>query len=140
MPTSRHAVEYIDQKLAHGGNRQFWQRVREHVSSMPAQLGALSTPPDRTCSTCGAAITGSEWDRMPVFGFQVIPAWKDEPGEVLELKNHSCGSTLARLAPFSPEDLEYGAEVELQRGVGDLKTAQRVAAANLEQNPRYYRG
>lgn len=38
----------------------------------------------------------SQWNCLMFIGNQVIDAWEDEPEEVLEMRNCSCGSTLCR--------------------------------------------
>jgi len=92
---------------------------------------------DKRCSTCGRLISEAEWKRLLFLGFQVIPPWRDDPGEVLELRNDTCGSTLARLAPFTPTALEIGAQHELEH-TKDLKMARRIAADHLYEDPMYY--
>lgn len=49
----------------------------------------------KVCSKCGRTFTKEQWEQLPQIGLQVIPAWKDEPEEILDLRNDVCGSTLA---------------------------------------------
>lgn len=49
----------------------------------------------KVCTKCGNTFTKAQWERLPQIGLQVIPAWKDEPEEILDLRNDVCGSTLA---------------------------------------------
>jgi hypothetical protein len=42
----------------------------------------------KTCS-CGVSLTVDEWEALPLVGFV------SDEAEVLELRNHSCGSTIA---------------------------------------------
>lgn len=50
-------------------------------------------PPDfrRDCSCCSAVIVAADWLEMPYVGAQ-----DDGDGGWLELRNHGCGSTIAR--------------------------------------------
>lgn len=49
----------------------------------------------RPCSCCGALITSDEWPRLPFVG--LLDTEDGHP--VLEMRNHSCGSTIARELP-----------------------------------------
>ena len=60
----------------------------------------------KVCSTCGRKISDAEWSALKLVGYQVIPPFESDPGEVLELKNDICGSTLAVLMPFTARELE----------------------------------
>lgn len=37
-----------------------------------------------------------EWELLAYLGEQVLPPWEGEPEEVLEMRNCTCGSTLAK--------------------------------------------
>ncbi len=133
------ALDYLKEQVRNSANPDFWARVREYVKSVPITATHLNGyQDDGHCSGCGKPIGDAEWKQLVLIGFQVTPAWKDEPGEVLELRNHACGSTLAKMMPFSPEDLEAGAAVELG-AAGSLKRAQSVAAHNLQADSAYYK-
>lgn len=49
--------------------------------------------PFKRCTKCGEAITREQWRRLPLVG-----TW-DTGEEVLELRNHGCGSTLSIEVP-----------------------------------------
>lgn len=101
------------------------------------RLNGFGIPRDRVCTTCGEPITGAEWLKMELLDFQIVPAYEDDPGMVLELKNHTCGSTLAELAPFTATTFERGVAEELPKAA-NLKLARSIAAGHLDQDPLYY--
>lgn len=97
----------------------------------PLKLGGFGAP--KKCSRCGET---SEWESMKPIGHQVIPAWTSpegefDPGEVLELKNCRCGSTLAELEPFTAAQLEAQVELEIQQGASP-RAAQQLAIQRLK--------
>jgi hypothetical protein len=93
--------------------------------------------PDKQCS-CGRLISDAEWERLPLLGYQVFPSYEDDPGEVLEMRNDVCGSTLTKMMVFTPEALERGAELELGRGAESRKRALSIAADHLKEDPLHY--
>lgn len=145
VQTRREALKHVEEQMR--THPEFWGQVREYLKALPSSQrfhGAAHMDRfdafDKKCTKCGRSITEQEWQKeLRLIGFQVVPAWQDEPGEVLELRNDICGSTLARLAPFSPEALEKGADVEIAK-TGDLRRAQSVAADRLYVDPSYYDG
>lgn len=47
---------------------------------------------DRSCTCCGAIITPADWSALPLLSIWDL----EDGGPVLELRNHDCGSTLAK--------------------------------------------
>jgi hypothetical protein len=90
-------------------------------------------------------ISHADWERLELIGYQVFPAFEDDPGEVLELRNDTCGSTLGNRMSFGPEELEEGMMAELEAmgaessKPGTMKRARSVAADNLRKNSLYYK-
>jgi len=99
--------------------------------------GFDALPDDRKCTLCGRHISGAEWMRLKLIGFLVIPRFEDDPGEVLEMRNDTCGTTMTRPTPFGPDAFEHGVQVEMRR-IKDRKLAESVAADHLESDPSYY--
>lgn len=60
-----------------------------------ARYRGADEPVIKVCTKCGRTFTKAQWEMLPQIGLQVIPAWKDEPEEILDLRNDSCGTTLA---------------------------------------------
>lgn len=94
---------------------------------------------DKKCSKCGRMISQEDWDAMPLVGHQVIPPYpkENDPGEVLEMRNCECGSTLTILEPFTAAELEAEVEAELRTGsaTGPLskRLAQQLAIQRLKK-------
>lgn len=65
------------------------------LDTVNAPSAAPLPPPDlpQQCPCCGAVLTSAEWAALPYVGLQ-----DDFEGGWLELRNHVCGSTLARVA------------------------------------------
>jgi Protein of unknown function (DUF5661) len=91
----------------------------------------------KQCRSCGRTHSDAQWAKLPLVGHQVIGPYPDDPGEVLELKNCQCGSTLAIQEPFTAAELERGAQHELEH-TGDLRVARQIAIDHLHEEPRYY--
>lgn len=67
----------------------------------------------------------------------VFPPFEDDPGEVLEMRNDSCGTTLSKPMPFTARQLEVGARHELEH-TRDYKMAEQIAMDHLRETPDYY--
>lgn len=48
----------------------------------------------KVCTKCGKTYTKDQWEHLKLIGVQVIPAWKDEPEERLDMRNCDCKTTL----------------------------------------------
>lgn len=63
----------------------------------PAEMAADTLPPPadlpRQLRCCGSVLTEEEWARLQYVGLQ-----DDGEDGWLELRNHGCGSTIARVA------------------------------------------
>lgn len=93
----------------------------------------------KVCSGCGAKISRRQWEELPLLGHQVMPPYEPEndPGEVLEMRNHTCGSTLTILMPFSTLELESAVDeyMALVPGVS-LQNARQLVIARLKSRTR----
>lgn len=93
----------------------------------------------KVCSKCGRKLSASDWEELPLLGHQVIPPYapENDPGEVLELRNCGCGSTLALPMPFTAAELESAVDeyMALVPGVS-LKNARQLVIARLKSRSR----
>lgn len=91
------------------------------------------------CSTCGRVFTQAEWDALPGAAggsHLVLPPYpaENDPGEVLEMKNCGCHSTLTVLEPFSAIDIDAEVGLIQQEMPGiNLKNARALAIGRLKQ-------
>jgi hypothetical protein len=85
---------------------------------------------------CGRWISQAEWEALPSIGHQVIPPYppENDPGEVLEMRNCGCKSTLTFLEPFTALDVEQIVK-QLQRTDPSLtlKRARQLAIDRLKR-------
>lgn len=73
-------------------------------STSPAALSTLPAPPPepiKVCSCCHRVIDDETWESLPYVGMQ-----DDGEGGWLELRNHTCGSTLALETTREPRGWE----------------------------------
>lgn len=103
---------------------------------MSFQRFAASEP--KRCGTCGKTYDDAQWTKLPLVGYQVIPPYDDDLGEVLEMRNCGCRSTLALQMPFTGADVERGVAFELRAAGGDKKKAQQLAIENLKADRYFY--
>lgn len=93
----------------------------------------------KTCSRCSKKFTRAQWDALKSIGHQVVPPYEGDVGEVLNLKNCPCGSTLAVQELFTGADVERGVAEEMKRG-HNRSAAQILAIDWLTRDPRHYGG
>jgi hypothetical protein len=101
------------------------------VSKIPFASG-----PFKTCSTCKRELSQAEWTNIPSIGHQVIPPYppENDPGEVLEMRNCTCGSTLTVVEPFTAAELEVVVAQLLNADPGlSLKRARQLAIERLKR-------
>lgn len=93
----------------------------------------------KICSKCGRRLSVADWEALPLLGHQVMPPYEPEndPGEVLEMRNCNCGSTLTVLEPFTAAELEDEVEEYMRRVPGiSLKNARQLVIARLKSRSR----
>lgn len=120
----------------------FWARVEEYLHVLPSssqRLNGFGGQRLDPCSKCGRSFTQAEWDALPEASggsHLVLPPYppENDPGEVLEMRNCYCHSTLTALEPFTGADV--GAEIKVVRrekpGI-NLKDAQAIAVGRLKK-------
>lgn len=81
------------------------------------------------CRVCGKSL--GTWESLKLIGYQVMPPFEDDPGEVLELRNHDCGGTFAELLPFTAQALED--EISVNFGGRRDKQSQAEAIERLKR-------
>lgn len=131
------AIQAAREQLA--ANPKFWIEVLEYLDTLPSSTKFNGFAGERLCSLCGRAITDAEWERLELVGYLVIPPYEPEndPGEVLELRNDTCRTTMSKLLPFTAAVLAVGAEHELEH-TDNYKVAERIAIDHLKETPDYY--
>lgn len=137
----RSALEHAREQanLQSGQRAEFWDRVYEYVKVLPttSKMNGFNGPRLEPCSKCGDPISQEQWEALPLLGHQVFPPYQDDPGEVLEMKNHACGSTLTTLEPFTAAELEAEVRVVLDDEPRlALKSARSFAIARLKSQRR----
>lgn len=125
----------LEQEQVLDRNDDFWPRVVEYLRVLPVpghRLNGSQFP--KKCSGCGRMLSQEDWDGLKFIGFQVIGPWPDDPGEVLDMRNDFCNSTLAELAPFTAAEFEAEVEREISNAGGDIKLARQLAAERLRSH------
>lgn len=93
----------------------------------------------KRCSLCGRHISAAEWEQLPTLGALVVPPYGDDPGEVLDLRNCDCGTTLSQLEPYTGATFEAAVALEHDRRPALTRDELRwLVFRNLHRNPRYY--
>ncbi len=81
--------------------------------TLPASLSAAGHIV-KVCTCCGSELTEAQWLALPRIGEQ------DDGTIVLELRNHGCGTTLARALRVSPSVATWE-RGELEIAIEDLR-------------------
>ena len=55
----------------------------------------------KTCGTCGRRLTAADWKALPLIGV-IDDRRKHSDGERMQMRNCSCGSTLAIVTDLAP--------------------------------------
>lgn len=144
----RHArqQEALQSGSLRGDNQraEFWRRVAEYIEEIPStprqHLNAFGIDEPRICSGCFKTISVAEWETLESLGAQVFPPYENDPGEVLDMRNHYCGSTLTSLEPYTAREFERNVDVERQAHPGwSLKQLRREVFNNMHRDNAYYR-
>lgn len=114
-----------------GANPEFWIRVLEYLDVLPASTRFNGAMPWKKCSKCGRSISEAEWNTLELVGYFVMPPEGDDPGEVLEMRNDGCRTTLSVLLPFSAVEFQAHVEEEQQRSGADFQEASAIVADRL---------
>ncbi len=130
------------------GPRDFWNRVAEYLEVLPTTKrlngfgrSSFGINEPRICSGCFKTISEAEWETLESLGAQVFPPYEDDPGEVLDMRNHYCGSTLTALEPYTAREFEENVEFERKRHPDwSLKMLRREVFNNMHANINHYRG
>lgn len=88
---------------------------------------------------CQREIDADAWEALESLGAMVIPPYEDDPGEVLDLRNCACGTTLSELEPYTGATFEAGVAYEKARHPGlTIKELRRLVFTNLHRDPLHY--
>lgn len=89
------------------GSDEHRTAVFEAVQLLRHNAAAKRSPWSKTCDACSRVHDAAAWLALPCIGEQRVPATDDQPAEVLELRNCTCGSTISvRRDPESREAAE----------------------------------
>lgn len=72
-----------------------YKYLMESDEALEGGLGGFSAAQFPKACPCGKKYTKAQWEKLPSKGIQVIEADEEGPEERLDLRNCSCGSTLA---------------------------------------------